>query len=60
MDDTLRAEIKAGDFESFYAGLKQEMEEAGENETVDEAEARELFEMLRSVEGDDVAILDDA
>ena len=54
MDDTLRAEIKAGDFESFYAGLKQEMEEAGENETVDEAEARELFEMLRSVEGDDV------
>ena len=53
MDDNLRAEIKAGDFESFYAGLKQEMEEAGENETVDEAEARELFEMLRSVEGDD-------
>lgn len=53
MDDNLRAEVKAGDFESFYAGLKQEMEEAGENETVDEAEARELFEMLRSVEGDD-------
>lgn len=53
MDDNLRAEIKAGDFESFYAGLKQEMEEAGENEMVDEAEARELFEMLRSVEGDD-------
>ena len=52
MDDNLRAELKAGDFESFYAGLQQEMAEAGENETVDVDEARELFEMLRSVEGD--------
>ena len=52
MDDNLRAELKAGDFESFYAGLQQEITEAGENETVDVDEARELFEMLRSVEGD--------
>ena len=53
MDDNLRTELKAGDFESFYAGLQQEMAEAGENETVDVDEARELFEMLRSVEGDE-------
>ena len=53
MDDNLRAELKAGDFESFYAGLRQEMAEAGESETVDVDEARELFEMLRSVEGDE-------
>ena len=53
MDENLRTELKAGDFESFYAGLQQEMTEAGENETVDADEARELFEMLRSVEGDE-------
>jgi len=53
MDDSLRAELKEDNFESFYAGLQQEMDEAGENETVDEAEARELFEMLRGVEGDE-------
>jgi len=53
MDDNLRAELKAGDFEAFYAGLQREMQEAGENEAVDANEARELFEMLRSVEGDE-------
>ena len=45
--------MKAGDFESFFASLKQEMEESGEDEIVDEAEARELFDLLRGVDGED-------
>jgi len=58
IDDELKAELDSGDFDSFFASLKQEMEESGENETVDEAEAKELFEILRAGDGEHDDTLD--